>query len=76
MYMCIYIYIYIYIHIYVCVCWRMFLCVRVYVYGVYVCACSIICLFIHYLHTIPFVSYSIDLIAVFNLVLDNSGLTQ
>ena len=70
MYMCIYIY------IYVCVCWRMCVCVRVYVYGVYVYVCSIISLFIHYLHTIPFVSYSIDLIAVFNLVLDNSGLTQ
>ena len=54
----------------------MCVCVRVYVYGVYVYVCSIISLFIHYLHTIPFVSYSIDLIAVFNLVLDNSGLTQ
>ena len=32
--------------------------------------------FIHYLHTIPFVSYSIVFIAVFNLVLASSGLTQ
>ena len=70
MYMCIYIYVCVCVLAYVCV------CVRVYVYGVYVCVCSIISLFIHYLHTIPFVSYSIDLIAVFNLVLDNSGLTQ
>ena len=38
--------------------------------------CSTICLFINYLHTIPFVSYSIVFIAVFNLVLASSGLTQ
>ena len=38
--------------------------------------CSTICLFINYLHTIPFVSYSIVFIAVFNLVLASLGLTQ
>ena len=51
------------------------MCVHVYVY-VYVGVCSIICLFIHYLHTIPFVSYYIVFLAVFNLVLASSGLTQ
>ena len=48
---------YIYIYICVCVCRRV--CVRMYLYGVYVRVCSIICLFIHYLHTNHFVSYSI-----------------
>ena len=53
------------------------MCVGVCVYvGMYVCVCSIICLFIHYLHTIPFASYSIVFIAVFNLGLTSSGLTQ
>ena len=47
-----YIYIYIYIYISVCVCVCMCVCV-------YVCVCSFLCLFIHYLHTIPFVSHSI-----------------
>ena len=65
---------YLLIYIYIYVCRRV--CVRMYVYGVYVCVCSFICLFIHYLHTIPFVSYSIVFIAVFNLVLASSGLTQ
>ena len=51
-------------------------CVRMCVYGVYVRVCSIICLFIHYLHTNHFVSYSIVFIAVFNLGLASSGLTQ
>ena len=71
MYVCIYINMYIYIYIYICWC----MCVHVYVY-VYVGVCSIICLFIHYLHTIPFVSYYIVFLAVFNLVLASSGLTQ
>ena len=43
----------------VCVC--VFVCEYVYI-------CSIICLFIHCLHTIPFISYSVVFIAVFNLV--------
>ena len=64
--MCVYVYVY--------VCAYMYLYVCVYVYVVYIC--SIICLFIHYLHTIPFISYSIVFIAVFNLVLACSALTQ
>ena len=60
---CMCVYMYTYIYIYICI-------------YMYLCVCSIICLFIHYLHTIPFVSYSIVFIAVFNLVLASSGLTQ
>ena len=52
-----------------CVCVCMCMCV-------YVCVYSIICLFIYYLSTIPFISYSIVFIDVFNLVLACSGLTQ
>ena len=62
-------YIYLYVCVGVCVC----ACVCV---SVYVCVSSVICSFIHYLHTIPFLSYSIVFIAVFNLVLTSSGLTQ
>ena len=76
--MYIYVYIYIYIYIFVCVCRHVCVCVCVCVcmcmcMCVYACVCSIICLFIHYLHTIPFVSYSIVFIAVFNLVLASLG---
>ena len=61
---------------YVCMCTYMVcLCMCVCMCK-YVCVCSTICLFINYLHTIPFVSYSIVFIAVFNLVLASSGLTQ
>ena len=55
----------------VCVCVRACECVYV-----CVCVCSIICLFIHYLHTIPFACYSIVFIAALNLVLASSDLTQ
>ena len=68
-YMCVYVYICMYICIYVYVCIYMCVCVCV-------CVCSIICSFIHFLHTSPLVSYSIVFIAVFNLVLTSSGLTQ
>ena len=54
-----------YVYIYLCAC----VCVSV-------CVCSTICLFIDYLHAIPFVSYSIVFSAVFNLVLASLGLTQ
>ena len=65
--------VYVYIYIYVCVCVYIYMYVCIYMY---LCVCSIIPLFIHYLHTIPFVSYSIAFIAVFNLVLASSDLTQ
>ena len=67
------------IYIYICVCVCVCVCVYIYMYVciyMYLCVCSIIRLFIHYLHTIPFVSYSIAFIAVFNLVLASSDLTQ
>ena len=53
----------------------MYACIRIYMY-VCVCVCSIICLFIDCLHAIPFDSYSIGFIAVFNLVLASSDLIQ
>ena len=67
-FICMGVYVYIYMCVLACVC-------ACYVY-VCVCMCMFYCLFIHYLHTIPFVSYSIVFIAVFNLVLASSGLTQ
>ena len=56
-----------YVYVYVCMYTYLYVCV---------CVCSIICLFIDYLHTIPFVSYSIVFSAVFDLVLASLGLTQ
>ena len=50
-----------------CVCVLVGVCACVFA-CVYLCTCSIICLFIHYLHTIPFISYSVVFIVVFNLV--------